>query len=150
MKTPDEIKKELERCTTYICGFPYCEGCLYGIDAEKVESDCVDALLKDALAYIQQLEAAQQKWIMCASRKMIWLIWIVRSGGLAHRQEARISAIWSKRFAPLSFHQQTIYPCWTSYHPFGAVLMLWQREPLKVEHLLLIRSNIIHCPALQR
>ena len=29
------------------------------------------------------------------------------------------------------------------------VLMLWQREPLKVEHLLLIRSNIIHCPALQ-
>ena len=76
MKTPDEIKKELERCTTYICGFP-CEGCLYGIDAEKVESDCVDALLKDALAYIQQLEnqigeltekvsqleAAQPKWI---------------------------------------------------------------------------------------
>lgn len=56
MKTPDEIKKELERCTTYICGFPYCEGCLYGIDAEKVESDCVDALLKDALAYIRQLE----------------------------------------------------------------------------------------------
>ena len=87
---------------------------------------------------------------MCASRKMIWRIWIVRSGGLAHRQEARIFAIWSKRFAPLSFHQQTIYPCWTSYHPFGAVLMLWQREPLKVEHLLLIRSNIIHCPALQR
>lgn len=77
MKTPDEIKKELERCTTYICGFPYCEGCSYGIDAEKVESDCVDALLKDALAYIQQLEhhigeltekveqleAAQPKWV---------------------------------------------------------------------------------------
>ena len=63
MKTPDEIKKELERCTTYIRGFPYCEGCLYGIDAEKVESDCVDALLKDALAYIQQLEAAQPKWV---------------------------------------------------------------------------------------
>ena len=57
MKTPDEIKKELERCTTYICGLPYCEGCLYGIDAEKAESDCVDALLKDALAYIHQLEA---------------------------------------------------------------------------------------------
>lgn len=68
MKTPDEIKKELERCTTYICGFPYCEGCLYGIDAEKVESDCVDALLKDALAYIQQLEAAQQKWISVDER----------------------------------------------------------------------------------
>ena len=56
MKTHEEIKKELERCTTYIYGFP-CEGCLYGIDAEKAESDCVDALLKDALAYIQQLEA---------------------------------------------------------------------------------------------
>ena len=82
MKTPDEIKKELERCTTYICGFPYCEGCLYGIDAEKVESDCVDALLKDALAYIQQLEnyigeltekvsqleAAQPKWISVEDR----------------------------------------------------------------------------------
>ena len=67
MKTPDEIKKELERCTTYIYGFP-CEGCLYGIDAEKVESDCVDALLKDALAYIQQLEAAQQKWISVDER----------------------------------------------------------------------------------
>ena len=67
MKTPDEIKKELERCTTYICGFP-CEGCLYGIDAEKAESDCVDALLKDALAYIQQLEAAQPKWISVEER----------------------------------------------------------------------------------
>ena len=65
MKTPEEIKKELERCTTYIYGFP-CEGCLYGIDAEKVESDCVDALLKDALAYIKQLEAAQPKWISVA------------------------------------------------------------------------------------
>ena len=62
MKTPDEIKKELERCTSYMCGFP-CEGCSYGIDAEKVESDCVDALLKDALAYIKQLEAVQPKWI---------------------------------------------------------------------------------------
>lgn len=67
MKTPEEIKKELERCTTYIYGFP-CEGCLYGIDAEKVESDCVDALLKDALAYIQQLEAAQPKWISVEER----------------------------------------------------------------------------------
>ena len=67
MKTPEEIKKELERCTTYICGFP-CEGCLYGIDAEKVESDCVDALLKDALAYIQQLEAAHPKWISVEER----------------------------------------------------------------------------------
>ena len=67
MKTPDEIKKELERCTTYICGFP-CEGCLYGIDAEKVESDCVDALLKDALAYIKQLEAVQPKWISVEER----------------------------------------------------------------------------------
>lgn len=67
MKTPDEIKKELERCTTYICGFP-CEGCLYGIDAEKVESDCVDALLKDALAYIRQLEAAHPKWISVEER----------------------------------------------------------------------------------
>ena len=67
MKTPDEIKKELERCTTYIYGFP-CEGCLYGIDAEKVESDCVDALLKDALAYIKQLEAAQPKWISVEDR----------------------------------------------------------------------------------
>lgn len=67
MKTPDEIKKELERCTNYTCGFP-CEGCLYGIDAEKVEPDCVDALLKDALAYIQQLEAAQPKWISVEER----------------------------------------------------------------------------------
>ena len=67
MKTPEEIKKELERCTTYIYGFP-CEGCLYGIDAEKVESDCVDALLKDALAYIKQLEAVQPKWISVEER----------------------------------------------------------------------------------
>ena len=68
MKTPDEIKKELERCTSYIYGFPHCESCLYGIDAEKAESDCVDALLKDALAYIQQLEAAQPKWISVEER----------------------------------------------------------------------------------
>ena len=67
MKTPDEIKKELERCTSYMCGFP-CEGCSYGIDAEKAESDCVDALLKDALAYIQQLEAVQPKWISVEDR----------------------------------------------------------------------------------
>lgn len=68
MKTPEEIKKELERCTTYMCGFP-CEGCSYGIDAEKVESDCVDALLKDALAYIKQLEAAHPKWISVKEQK---------------------------------------------------------------------------------
>ena len=78
----------------------------------------------------------EQQKVACVAlpRKMIWRIWIVRSEGW-HRQEAHIFAIRQNKFALLSFLQQTIYPRWTSYHPFGAVLMLGSAEPLKVEHL---------------
>lgn len=50
MKTPDEIKKGLEHCS---CGNP-CVECLY--DGRNFPL-CIIRMLKDALAYIQQLEA---------------------------------------------------------------------------------------------
>lgn len=52
MKTPEEIKKGLECCISGDCDF-----CPY----YKAKMDCGDHLKSDALAYIQQLEAAQSK-----------------------------------------------------------------------------------------
>lgn len=62
MKTPEEIKKGLEQCPR--ASFEgTCEGCPY--DGE--EGGC-DDLLIDALAYIEQLETAQPKWISVEER----------------------------------------------------------------------------------
>lgn len=47
--TPDEIKKSLRMCTEHKCE----PSCL----AYEVETSCFDALMKDALACIEQLES---------------------------------------------------------------------------------------------
>ena len=53
MKTPDEIKKGLECCVIGPSAhYPKCGECPY-----MYESMCSDTFLKDALAYIQRLEA---------------------------------------------------------------------------------------------
>ena len=56
MKTPDEIKKGLECC--FPSDEPDCFECPY----RRVDR-CVSTRMDDTLAYIQQLEAAQPKWI---------------------------------------------------------------------------------------
>lgn len=64
MKTSDEIKKGIYCC--YVD--PYgrkCNECPYGLCDEKY---CDFNLGADALEYIQQLEAAQQKWIRVEDR----------------------------------------------------------------------------------
>ena len=61
MKTPDEIKKGLECCADY--GNCSAQGCPYNLI-----KDCGHDLYSDALAYIQQLEAAQPKWISVEER----------------------------------------------------------------------------------
>jgi hypothetical protein len=50
MKTPDEIKKGLECCSKLKTN---CSLCPY---APTVDGDCMNGLVPDALAYIQQLE----------------------------------------------------------------------------------------------
>ena len=57
MKAPNEIKLALE-----ICAADSCRGCPY-----EADYDC-DNKNKDALAYIQQLESAQPKWISVKER----------------------------------------------------------------------------------
>lgn len=60
MKTPEEIKKWLECCSSaeIMCGeCPYYED---GVDCDGME--------EDALAYIQQLEAQVPKWISVEER----------------------------------------------------------------------------------
>lgn len=47
-ETPDEIKKSLRMCTEHKCA----PSCLY----YEVETGCCDALMKDALDYIERLE----------------------------------------------------------------------------------------------
>ena len=53
-RTPDEIKKGLEYCTK-----PECDGCPY--DGQNLY--CGEEKNKDALAYIQRLEAKVPNWI---------------------------------------------------------------------------------------
>lgn len=61
MKTPEEIKKGLECCSVAACGFcPYEYSC-------NLENGFTE-VSNDSLAYIQQLEAAQQKWISVDER----------------------------------------------------------------------------------
>ena len=54
MRTPEEIKKGLECCIDGDC-----DSCPY-YEAKK---DCGDRLKLDALAYIQQLEESQQRFV---------------------------------------------------------------------------------------
>jgi hypothetical protein len=72
MKTPDEIKKGLERCKD-------CQSCTEYSEPKCPYNDvyeCVDALLDDAFAYILQLEAERDAMLsdmscyaMCAACK---------------------------------------------------------------------------------
>lgn len=61
MKTPDEIKKGLEHCNPAM----ECDGCPYQIGNRF---ECINHLLRDSLAYIQQLEAQVPKWISVEER----------------------------------------------------------------------------------
>ena len=63
MKTPEEIKKGLKHCCN---NAPRLE-CEYA-DQRDRRYACEDALLADALAYIQQLEAQVPKWISVEER----------------------------------------------------------------------------------
>ena len=58
MKTPEEIKKGLACCAEATAGA--CEHCPYVINCEDFEA-CM--LLRDAIAYIDQLEARASGWI---------------------------------------------------------------------------------------
>lgn len=65
MKTPEEIKKGLE-----ICGGYDCRGCPYdGTTFDNELYKCDNELYNDALAYIQQLEAQQPRWISVKERE---------------------------------------------------------------------------------
>ena len=62
MRTPEEIKKGLEICRGKCTGNkPHCPYDKYG-------DGCEDMLNRDALAYIQQLEAQQPRWISVGER----------------------------------------------------------------------------------
>lgn len=53
MKTPYTIKNGLAYCSG---NNDKCNGCPYNTDNEDYENKCLDELIVDALAYIQQLE----------------------------------------------------------------------------------------------
>ena len=59
MKTPEEIKKGLEICIAD----KSCRDCPYN------NGNCDMQLERDALAYIQQLEAQQPRWISVKERE---------------------------------------------------------------------------------
>ena len=62
MRTPEEIKKGLEICRGKCTGNkPHCP-------YDKYVNGCEDALNRDALAYIQKLEAQQPRWISVGER----------------------------------------------------------------------------------
>ena len=68
MKTPDEIKKGMECCKP-IWAYNHWKTCDSKCPYIKIiGKECKVQLFKDALAYIQQLEAAQPKWISVEER----------------------------------------------------------------------------------
>ena len=64
MKKPEEIKKGLACCAK--ASLEECDHCPYGNDCDIFEA-C--NLYRDALAYINQLEARVPKWISVEDRK---------------------------------------------------------------------------------
>ena len=60
-RAPEEIKAALCVCTSE--GACNLYGCYYSAD-----NNCRDRLMRDALAYIERLEAAQPKWISVKDR----------------------------------------------------------------------------------
>lgn len=63
MKTPEEIKKGLECCAR--ASEEACKHCPYGNDCDNFEAG---NLYRDALAYINQLEARGHGWISVKDR----------------------------------------------------------------------------------
>jgi len=78
MRTPEEIKKGLEYCSEKAKRKTNCSECIYFNDPRGW---CSTAITRDALAYIQQLEAQMVRdldaaqgahWIPCAGKSHIW------------------------------------------------------------------------------
>lgn len=65
MRTPEEIKKGLEYCSEKAERKTKCSECIYFNDPRGW---CSTTITKDALAYIQQLEAQQLRWISVGER----------------------------------------------------------------------------------
>lgn len=65
MRTPEEIKKGLEYCSEKAKRKTNCSECIYFNDPRGW---CSTAITKDALDYIQQLEAQQPRWISVGER----------------------------------------------------------------------------------
>lgn len=82
-RTPEEIKKGLEYCTD-ICD-EGCDVCVYDSRYNRRDKLCLVQLKLDALAYIQQLESAQPKWISVEENppktgETVQLLWKRASG----------------------------------------------------------------------
>ena len=65
MRTPEEIKKGLKHCSEKAGGKTKCSECVYFKDGRGW---CSTTITKDALSYIQQLEAQQPRWISVGER----------------------------------------------------------------------------------
>ena len=65
MKTPEEIKKGLNHCSEKAGGKTKCSECVYFKDGRGW---CSTTITRDALSYIQQLEAQQPRWISVGER----------------------------------------------------------------------------------
>ena len=67
MKTPEEIKKGLECCASFLFDCPHCSYYEVG------DGDCVDEVKRDALHYIQQLEAERDAAVKCIGKLTVIL-----------------------------------------------------------------------------
>ena len=65
MKKPEEIKKGLECCNQKCVGDKFCP-------YDEYSNACENTLHKDALAYIQQLEAQVPRWISAKTPPKEW------------------------------------------------------------------------------
>ena len=65
MRTPEEIKKGLNHCSEKAGGKTKCSECVYFKDGRGW---CSTTITRDALSYIQQLEAQQPRWISVGDR----------------------------------------------------------------------------------
>lgn len=71
MKTPEEIKHGLECCTNQVrCVGPQCE--YYGDFP-----NCITSLMRDALEYINELEARAPRWISVKERLPEEGVWVL-------------------------------------------------------------------------
>lgn len=69
MRTPDEIKRGLDFCSTE----PYPKACFVGCVYEGEGMTCIPALMTDALSYIRELEAELEAAKECENGLSIML-----------------------------------------------------------------------------